>query len=386
MMVETTAHSPMLPSNEEPIDINFAQTSVTDPTLMEESTDLAVPMASPLPLNDEVEQYGDLNSGRKRCSKGCSVNKNWTKNNNKKLRMEGKEYLGYRRDSNGPKFRVLHDTIRPARIIGPRCTSEFCKKSKLRACDTIPEEEHTLFSNYWNNMTWEQRKQYVVSNVQPKKDQCDTCCAFKAGNIGEDIYHNHTNRKEAAREEKKKDKDRALAGEAHVFTHDLQSVKLCPMLQASALYYKTKLCVHNSIMFNLATKDVHCYWFDEHNAGLVASVFASCVIDCLSCFDGCTSQNRNVVLANALLDLAMEYNVVITQKFLEKGHTQMECDSSHIAIECRLENKEIYLPSQYATISNFLSYDFFLTTQTKLIFCTSPSGLAELPTILQSQI
>ncbi|CAG4997313.1 unnamed protein product [Parnassius apollo] len=28
MMVETTAHSPMLPSNEEPIDINFAQTSV----------------------------------------------------------------------------------------------------------------------------------------------------------------------------------------------------------------------------------------------------------------------------------------------------------------------------------------------------------------------
>ncbi|CAK1582123.1 unnamed protein product [Parnassius mnemosyne] len=172
MMVQTTAHSPMLPSNEEPIDINFAQTSVTDPTLMEESTDLAEPMASPLPLSDEVEQYGDLNSGRKRCSKGCSVNKNWTKNNNKKLRMEVKEYLGYRRDSNGSKFRVLHDTIRPARIIGPRCTTEFCKKSQLSARNTIPEEEqNTLFSNYWNNMTREQRKQYVVSNVQvcPKK-------------------------------------------------------------------------------------------------------------------------------------------------------------------------------------------------------------------------
>ncbi|CAG9791489.1 unnamed protein product [Diatraea saccharalis] len=320
--------------------------------------------------------------------------------------MEGKEYLGYRRDSKGPKFKVLHDTVRPARTIGPQCTSEFCKKSKLRGCDSIPEDERiTLFSNYWNNMTWEQRKQYVISNVrvcpkkqvkskesssrrseskeyfletsngrvqvckntflnafgikewtirywlstsklgmakkpelthqvleghskkdeigflkdflnglpkipshycratssrqylepiienknhlfkiycdkcnsenkkplsrwsfdkifkennlslyQPKKDQCDTCCAFKAGNISEDIYRSHVIRKEAAREEKKKDKDRTLAREVHVFTHDLQSVKLCPMLQASTLYYKTKLCVHNFTLYNLATK------------------------------------------------------------------------------------------------------------------------------------
>ncbi|CAG9792699.1 unnamed protein product [Diatraea saccharalis] len=123
-----------------------------------------------------------------------------------------------------------------------------------------------------------------------------------------------------------KDKDRALAREVHVFTHDLQSVKLCPMLQASALYYKTKLCVHNFIMYNLATKDVNCYWFDEYNAGLVASVPASCVINCLKkslggnpmpiilFSDGCTAQNRSVVLANTFLDLAMEYEVVITQK------------------------------------------------------------------------
>ncbi|CAG4931342.1 unnamed protein product [Parnassius apollo] len=143
-------------------------------------------------------------------------------------------------------------------------------------------------------------------------------------------------------------------------------------------------------MFNLATKDVHCYWFDEHNAGLVASVFVSCVIDCLRkilsektlpiilCSDGCTSQNRNVVSANALLDLAMEYNVVITQKFLQKGYTQIECDSSHSAIECRLKNKDIYLPSQYATISKearpkqpFMAkgLDTFLHALNKLASC-----------------
>ncbi|KAL3269969.1 hypothetical protein HHI36_009024, partial [Cryptolaemus montrouzieri] len=61
-------------------------------------------------------------------------------------------------------------------------------------------------------------------------------------------------------------------------------------------------------MYNLHTKDVHCYWFDEHNAGLVASVFASCIIDCLRktlsakplpivlFTDGCTSLNRKVIL------------------------------------------------------------------------------------------
>lgn len=191
--------------------------------------------------------------------------------------------------------------------------------------------------------------------------------------------------------------------------HDLQSVKLCPMLQASALYYKTKLCVHNFTMYNLHTRDVHCYWFDEHNAGLVESVFVSCIIDCLRktlsekplpivlFSDECSSQNRNVILSNALLHLAIEYNV-ITQTFLEKGHTQMECDSSHSAIECKLKNKEIYyLPSQYASISKearpkqpfivqFLSYDFFYDYSNKNDFSMSQSALAESQMILQSQI
>lgn len=162
MMVEATVHSPMLPTNIEPADIYHGQISVVEPIIIEETNDLALSNASPLLVNHEVE-HGDLRSGRKRCSKGCSKNKNWTKNNSKKLRMEGKEYLGYRRNGKGPKFSVLHDTIRPARMIGPPCTSEFCKKSKLRACDTIQDKErNTLFSIYWNNMTWDQRKQYVV--------------------------------------------------------------------------------------------------------------------------------------------------------------------------------------------------------------------------------
>ncbi|GBP79918.1 hypothetical protein EVAR_75290_1 [Eumeta japonica] len=80
-----------------------------------------------------------------------------------------------------------------------------------------------------------------------------------------------------ARNEKVRDKERAQQfGDVHVLMHDLQAVKLCPQLQASALYYKTKLCVHNFTMYNLTTKDVYCCRFDETNAGLTASAFISC--------------------------------------------------------------------------------------------------------------
>jgi len=39
-----------------------------------------------------------------------------------------------------------------------------------------------------------------------------------------------------------------------VYTMDLEAVMLRPLLKASALYYKTKLAVHNFTVFSLANK------------------------------------------------------------------------------------------------------------------------------------
>ncbi|CAH2095416.1 unnamed protein product [Euphydryas editha] len=47
----------------------------------------------------------------------------------------------------------------------------------------------------------------------------------------------------------------------------------------------------------------------------------------------------------------MDKNITITQKYLERGHTQMEVDSVHSLIERKLKNIEIFLPSQYATLT-----------------------------------
>lgn len=194
-----------------------------------------------------------------------------------------------------------------------------------------------------------------------KKDMCDVCIAYTEGNFDKHAYQEHIIKKNRAREEKEEDKKKAAAGDFTLLTMDLEAVKVCPYLTASALYFKTKLVCHNFTMFNLITRQCTCYWFTETAADLTASTFASFVIDYLErhCLpkqkpiiifsDGCTYQNRNAILANALLNFSAKHNIGITQKFLEPGHTQMECDSVHSAIERKLTNREIHLPSDYVS-------------------------------------
>lgn len=117
-----------------------------------------------------------------------------------------------------------------------------------------------------------------------------------------------------------------------------------------------KLAVHNYTVYNLSTYETICYWFDESQCDLVASIFASCLEDTIEktlntslkpviiYTDDCTAQNRNSVLSNALLHLSIKYN--ITQKYLGKGHTQMECNSVHSVIERKMKKTDHYLPSQ----------------------------------------
>lgn len=194
-----------------------------------------------------------------------------------------------------------------------------------------------------------------------KKDMCDICVGHREGNIDDHAYQEHLIKKNRAREEKERDKGEAALGRCILLTMDLEAVKVCPYSTASALYFKTKLTCHNFTVFNLTTRHCTCYWFTETAADLTASTFTSFVIDYLErhCLpkklpiiiysDGCTYQNRNVIMGNALLNFSLRHQVDITQKFLERGHTQMECDSVHSAIERKLTNREIHLPCDYVS-------------------------------------
>ena len=172
--------------------------------------------------------------------------------------------------------------------------------------------------------------------------------------IADNEYSEHQLKKDRANKEKRKDKDIPInctkegyvGPKTLVTTMDLQAVLPAPALQASALYYKQKLAVHNFVVYNLATHDIQCYLWHEGEGGLSSNEFSSCITDYLQqnvqyeeyvlYSYGCSYQNRNSIPPNTLSSFAQTHNKTVMQKYLERGHMQMEVNSAHTAIEQKL--------------------------------------------------
>lgn len=265
----------------------------------------------------------------------------------------------------------------------PKMPSHYCRSStKKLYFEPIWTSTKQLFDEYvaWmSGQDGEAVSESVFGSVyrrsntslfRPKKDQCDTCVAYEEGNITAEVHNRHRAQAQRAQEEKAKDK---AENKDVMFSMDLESVLLCPRILASAVYYKTKLIVHNQTFYTYENKHVSCFVWDETNGGLVASIFSTILVDFITetidhdkdkfiargvifFSDGCGYQNRNTVLANALSRLAAQTGVHITQKFLFRGHTQMEVDTAHSVIERRLKGKKIYVPSQYIEVMEGAGY------------------------------
>ena len=232
------------------------------------------------------------------------------------------------------------EPIWPSKAALYRNYVEYCKDKSIKALSLKTFHEEFALNN--------------LGLYYPKKDQCDLCVSYKAGNVDEQVFNSHISRKDRAREEKSSDKSNARL----VFTMDLQSILLCPMLKASKIYYKKKLVVHNYTLYNLITSDAYCFLWHEAEGRVTSNEFATILFNFIQSnvpegeeiilySDGCTAQNKNVTLSNALLQLAIGKGIIITQKYLTSGHTQMECDSMHSTIERKIRNKEIYSPAGY---------------------------------------
>ncbi|KAK7449366.1 hypothetical protein BaRGS_00040017 [Batillaria attramentaria] len=193
----------------------------------------------------------------------------------------------------------------------------------------------------------------------PRKDQCDLCTSAKHGNVEEEKIRAHMKAKDDARREKVKDKEEA-SFHTSVWTMDTQAVLLCPKTNASALYYKTKLQVHNLTFYNLKTKEGYCKVWDETEGDLSSEMFAylqfrhfedylrshPSIQTLIVWSDGCSYQNKNCNLANVYLYLSETMGVRIEQKYLVPGHTQMEADSIHSTIEQKIKG-DIFTPRDY---------------------------------------
>ncbi|KAK6182966.1 hypothetical protein SNE40_010529 [Patella caerulea] len=255
----------------------------------------------------------------------------------------------------------------------PKLPSHYCRSSSsknyLEPVFATGTELYRVYKNYCSEngkvccgrkLFFEVFNELNMALFSPKKDRCDTCCSYEVKNLDDTTYREHIEAKDMARAEKDRDKQRAANDPSLVvLTMDLQALLLAPKLNASAQYYKTKLGCHNFTIYDIVSKYVQCYFWYESQGDLSASSFASCVEHYLQSrinervqeiiiySDGCTYQNRNSTMSNTLLMLSKKYGITITQKFLEHGHTQMECDSIHAVIERTIAKKPIYVPQNY---------------------------------------
>ena len=204
-----------------------------------------------------------------------------------------------------------------------------------------------------------------IDIFQPRKDQCDLCVGYRQGNVGEEKYRHHLLVKDEARAAKAKDKEQAMSDSSClVVTVDVQAVQTLPKTEASCLYFKTRLNVHNYTVYNVASGEVICYVWPECNGGLTASVFTTCLLDFLEKYkslqphlqtvtiwsDGCGCQNRNATLISAVASWAAKNSIDCFQKYLCKGHSQMEVDSVHAKLEARMRKVEVQIPADYCRL------------------------------------
>ncbi|KAK9745449.1 hypothetical protein QE152_g6956 [Popillia japonica] len=287
----------------------------------------------------------------------------------------------------------------------PKQPSHYCRKvtSKIYLEQSFQSKSH-LYKLYKEKCVEDKIEAYTrfsfsclfddmkLSIFRPRKDECDICYSYKIKLLSEDDYNKHVAKKNRVQLEKNKNKEEALHDQVYTFTMDTQAVKLCPMLNVNAFYYKTKLLIHNFTVYDLQSRKCVNYIWNESEGDLSASAFTMCLIkhltaNCLAAkkpiilfSDGCCYQNRNSILSNALLHFAIDHNVTIEQKYLEKGHTQMECDAVHSRIERKLKRRVTQLPSEYISVirearSNptpldvcYLTYKDFLNYDDKTSF------------------
>ena len=183
-------------------------------------------------------------------------------------------------------------------------------------------------------------------------------------------FIDHQERKVEARLEKDKDKAKAISkNEEYVATFDLEAVLSTPCSKVGELYYSRKLCVYNLSVYSLGDGQGVCHLWDETQVKRGANEIATCLfrntasicqsnrmVDTITYYcDTCGGQNRNKFVASSLL-LSLRDNPqlqTINQKFLESGHSQMECDSVHSAIEKAKTRTEVFVPSQWSTVITY---------------------------------
>ena len=216
-------------------------------------------------------------------------------------------------------------------------------------------------------------EEFNLSFHKPKKDQCSICTLYDERKVAnevdddlEETYAQHMTLKERSKE-KTKDKQKASADKSFVAaTFDLEAVLPTPHSQVGDIYNKRCLSTYILSIYSLGDKAGTCYLWDESNGGRGSYEIGTCLLLHINSVseknqsvkeityfsDTCGGQNRNQFVSSALIYALQEHQTIqiINHKFFERGHSEMESDSIHSAIEFAKRNTKVYVPSQWDTV------------------------------------
>ena len=203
-------------------------------------------------------------------------------------------------------------------------------------------------------------KENNFSLFKPNKDRCNTCVGNGEGNVSDTVWTEHQKRKNEAFALKEKDKLSADNRSTFVMTADTGALLTAPRNNANIMFFHSRLNLHNFTFFDLKAREVLNYLSSENNGDIESNCFITCMAYYRLSHKTCCGSSRvdensfmeRCVLSSALLTFAVQHKVEVWHKYLEVGHTHMECDSVHSNIEKAAKNDTIpiKLPSDYIEV------------------------------------
>ncbi|KAK3931654.1 ATP synthase subunit b [Frankliniella fusca] len=198
-------------------------------------------------------------------------------------------------------------------------------------------------------------KDFRLKFFRPKKDQCPRCLSWKNKTPQEKTdaarlkYESHIAAKQIRQEMKQKDIDDIknspdLKQTRCVITCDLEKILTCPKGENGDFYYKSKMSVCNFTIFVSGDQEAFCYVWDQTIGSKGAAEIGSClwlfiqqkvqegIKEFVIYSDNCSAQNKSQFLFSLYVMASIKFQIKITHRYLEVGHTHMECDSIHATL------------------------------------------------------
>lgn len=244
------------------------------------------------------------------------------------------------------------------------------------------ENNHNIFSEFMYRKIFV--GEFNLAFKKPSNDTCQLCdkleTIVKCSTVNDEVQDaikqkdEHLKMADMAYQEKKNDKAVSkINKEILTVSFDLQKCLATPSLSSGLSFYKRQLWTFNLTVYETyGNKNVsYCYLWNETQASRGGQEIASCIYkyihdkteqfndikEIIFYSDCCPGQNKNIYMTTMFLYIVATLkekgkNLIIHHKFLISGHTHMEADTIHAAIEKQKKRTmiDIELPRDWALL------------------------------------